>query len=149
DGRQLANTTINAPIQKFRWLHVPGSFHQGENPFYGEYTYTVTPRYFSNKKLLPLNEDLSVSLQISVSPFSKKQLDLGFTRGFVQSQAFVHHFGASALFTPANHDLLFDTSKSAGKIKGKSFSFLEEYKWSGFTARDKVFELLNMVKKDK
>src|SRR5258706_13831831 len=107
DGRQLPNSSVNAPIQKFRWLHVPGSFHQGENPFYGQYTYTITPRYFVNKKLQALDDQLSVSLQISVTPFSKKQLDLGFTRGFVQSQAFVHHFGDKALFKPAKKELLF------------------------------------------
>jgi hypothetical protein len=150
DARQLANASINAPIQKFRWLHVPGSFHQGENPFYGQYTYTVTPRYFLNKKLQTLDDQLSVSLQISVSPFSKKQLDLGFTRGFVQSQAFVHHFGDNALFKPAKKELLFDTSKIAGKNNaGKSYTFLDEYKWSGFTAREKVFSMLNLVAKDK
>ena len=149
DGKQLPNASVNAPIQKFRWLHVPGSFHQGENPFYGEYTYTVTPRYFLNKKLQALDDKLSVSLQISVAPFSKKQLDIGFTRGFVQSQAFVHHFGDKALFKPVKKELLFDTSKSAGKYKGKSYSFLEEYKWSGFTAREKVFGILDSVAKDK
>src|SRR5579871_3948406 len=50
-----ANSTANAPIQKFRWVHVPGSFHQGEDPFYGVYTYTVTPRYFVNGLLVALD----------------------------------------------------------------------------------------------
>src|ERR1700736_3092315 len=26
-----ADSCANAPFQKFRWLHVPGVFHQGEN----------------------------------------------------------------------------------------------------------------------
>src|SRR5689334_5384090 len=29
DSNELPNSSINAPIHKFRWLHVPGSFHQG------------------------------------------------------------------------------------------------------------------------
>src|SRR5579859_1859101 len=40
------NSTINAPIQKYRWTHVPGTNHQGLNPAVGDYVYTVTPRYF-------------------------------------------------------------------------------------------------------
>lgn len=150
DAKEPPYSTINAPIQKYRWLHVPGGFHQGENPFYGNYKYTVTPRYFSNGKMLALDKSLSVSLSIEVSPYSQKDLELGFTRGFVQSQAFRNHFGNNALFTPKSKDLLFDTSKNAGtNDKGKKFSFLEEYKWSGFTAREKIFSILDEVVKNK
>lgn len=46
DAAEPANSSINAPIHKFRWLHVPGSAHQGLQPFLGKYNYTVTPRYF-------------------------------------------------------------------------------------------------------
>src|SRR5882672_9447249 len=45
-----ANSSINAPIHKFRWLHVPGSAHQGTKPSFGKYRYTVTPRYFDDKQ---------------------------------------------------------------------------------------------------
>jgi hypothetical protein len=41
------NSSVNAPIQKFRWVHVPGMVHQGGTPAFGTYTYVVTPRYFS------------------------------------------------------------------------------------------------------
>jgi hypothetical protein len=44
DASEPANSSLNAPFHKFRWLHVPGSAHQGTKPFYGQYTYTVTPR---------------------------------------------------------------------------------------------------------
>lgn len=37
-------STVNAPIHKFRWVHVPGLVHQGGNPVFGTYTYVVTPR---------------------------------------------------------------------------------------------------------
>ena len=40
DAKEPANSSINAPIHKFRWLHVPGSIHQGVQPFAGAYTYT-------------------------------------------------------------------------------------------------------------
>src|SRR5258706_3240344 len=95
------NSSINAPFHKFRWLHVPGSVHQGLTPFFGPYTYVVTPRYFDDKKTLqPLDPALSVAINVDVQPFKKKKLELGFTRGYVQSQAFVNHFGLKALIRP-------------------------------------------------
>src|SRR5262249_46710437 len=50
DPHEPPYSTINAPLHKFRWLHVPGTSHQGLKPFFGPYTYTVTPRYFSGGK---------------------------------------------------------------------------------------------------
>src|SRR5438309_6003174 len=52
DAKEPANSSINAPIHKFRWLHVPGSLHEGIKPFFGKYTYKVTPRYFDAKQSL-------------------------------------------------------------------------------------------------
>jgi phosphatidylserine/phosphatidylglycerophosphate/cardiolipin synthase-like enzyme len=143
------NSSANAPIQKFRWLHVPGSFHQGEDPFYGIYTYTVTPRYFSNKLLTTLDPTKSLSLDVMVQPYATPQVELGFTRGFVQSQAFAHHFGTTALFEPKAKDLLFDTNAQAGRNdQGQTFTFLQEYEWSGFTARTRIMGILQTVISD-
>ena len=145
-----ANSSANAPVQKFRWLHVPGSFHQGENPFYGVYTYTVTPRYFNNGILLAMDATKSVALDVQVQPFATPQVELGFTRGFTQSQAFAHHFGTKAPFRPTGKDLLFDTKGTAGQNgAGQSFTYEQEYEWSGFTAREKVFGILEDVLGDK
>src|SRR4051812_17117739 len=38
-------STLFAPIQKYRWVHVPATFHQIDKPFYGTYAYDVTPRF--------------------------------------------------------------------------------------------------------
>jgi PLD-like domain len=139
------NSTINAPIHKFRWLHVPGSAHQ-VNPVFGTYRYTITPRYFdAHASLQPLDPDLSVGLNVEVAPFTKKGLSLGFTRGFTQSQAFVRHFGKNAPIRPKDGGLQFDTSKVAGTNKDGDFTFEDEYQWLGFTARQRVLELLNEV----
>jgi PLD-like domain len=142
-----ANSSFNAPFHKFRWLHVPGSAHQGTKPVFGKYTYTVTPRYFDDKQsLLPLDAKLSASVVIDVVPFEKKGLALGFTRGFVQSQAFVRHFGPKAIIKPAKAELMFDTSVKAGvSPEGKPYTFAEEYEWLGYTARDRIFEILDEV----
>jgi hypothetical protein len=150
DPKEPATSSINAPIHKFRWLHVPGSIHQGTQPVIGPYTYTVTPRYFNDKNSLqPIDPDLGVDVTISVQPFQKKGLELGFTRGFTQSQAFVHHFGLEALIRPEGDDLIFDTSQESGtNAEGEKYTFADEYEWLGFTAREKIFTLLNQVLSD-
>ncbi len=150
DPSEPPNSSINAPYQKFRWLHVPGSSHQGLTPFAGPYAYTVTPRYFDAKgSLEPLDPSLSATVNLNVAPFSKGGLELGFTRGFTQSQAFVHHFGLRALIRPNDKTLLFDTGAESGSNDaGQSFTFADEYAWLGFTARTKIFGILDEVQRD-
>ncbi len=97
DPKEPANSSINAPIHKFRWIHVPGSI-QDTQPLRGKYIYTVTPRFFDKDGALqPLDQQLGASVTIMVDGFQTKGLELGFTRGYVQSQAFVHHFGPKAV----------------------------------------------------
>ncbi len=148
---QPANASINSPIHKFRWIHVPGSVHQGLAPFMGAYQYTVTPRYFdAQNRLKPMDTTLGVSVTVNVGPFESSGLALGFTRGFTQSQAFVNHFGLSALIRPAGDDLLFDTSVVSGAdASGQQYTFEQEYEWLGFTARQKILDLLDEVVNDK
>src|SRR5882762_3218451 len=37
DATQPPNSSLNAPVHKFRWIHVPGSLSQGIQPFFGPY----------------------------------------------------------------------------------------------------------------
>ena len=140
-------SSVNAPIHKFRWVHIPGSFHQSITPFFGPYEYRVTPRYFDdNRSLLPLDPAKTVAVVVPVGPFKKGKLSLGFTRGFTQSQAFVNHFGLKALIRPKVGELLFDTSVVSGQdAQGREYTYAEEYGWLGFTARARIFELLKEV----
>jgi len=126
------NSSINAPIHKFRWVHVPGQVHQGIAPFFGDYTYTVTPRFFDDKQSLkPLDPSLSASATIEVDDFVKGNLTLGFARGYTQSEAFVNHFG-NAKVQPDNRQLQFDTSAVAGKnAKGEAFTYQQATSGSG------------------
>jgi len=142
-----ANSSFNAPIHKFRWVHVPGSAHQGIRPFFGQYVYTVTPRYFDDKQsLLPFDRTKSVAVTVTVGPFVKNSLSLAFTRGFTQSQAFVRHFGKTALIRPKGDELLFDTSQESGaNASGVHFTFKDEYDWLGFTASTKIFKIVQDV----
>lgn len=149
DPREPANSTINAPIHKFRWIHVPGLVHQGTEPFFGSYTYTVTPRYFEHGALQPLDPALGATLEIEVGPFQTGALGLGFTRGFLQSQAFVRHFGKTAVIEPPDRALTFDTSQAAGiNDAGQPFTYEQMYRWLGFTARAKLMALLDQIAGD-
>lgn len=149
DPREPPNSSINAPIHKFRWIHVPGLVHQGTEPFFGSYTYTVTPRYFKYGALQPLDPALGASLQIEVGPFQTGALALGFTRGFLQSQAFVRHFGKTAVIEPRDRALTFDTSQIAGvNDAGQPFTYEQMYRWLGGTARAKLMALLDQIAGD-
>jgi PLD-like domain len=144
------NSTINAPIQKYRWTHVPGSSHQGLAPAVGNYSYTVTPRYFDNtQSMKPLDASLSASITVPVGPFKKGALSLGFTRGYMQSEAFVHHFGPKAQLQPAGKPLLYDTHQTAGTSPaGQAYTFEDEYAWMGSTARVQVLTILKTALND-
>ncbi|MES1160711.1 MAG: phospholipase D-like domain-containing protein, partial [Bacteroidota bacterium] len=101
--------------------------------------------------LLALDLSLSNSIDIQVGPFANGQLEMAFTRGFVQSQGFVHHFGPNAPFQPqgAARTLLFDTTQQAGtNPAGQHYTFQQEYDWSGYTARERIFGVLNGIVAD-
>lgn len=142
-------STANAPIQKYRWVHVTGQFHQGLAPATGNYSYTVTPRYFdANQHMKPLDASLSARVTVPVGPFKKASLALGFTRGYMQSEAFVHHFGKTTRLVPANRDLQFSTSAQAGTHNGQNFTYADIYDWMGASARQQVFDILSEVLSD-
>nr|WP_287390256.1 hypothetical protein [Candidatus Microthrix sp.] len=149
DPAQPTRASINSPFHAFRWVHHPGLVHQGLQPNLGRYTYTVTPRYFVDRSMAPIDRALGASLAIDVAPFRKGRLRLGFTRGFVQSQAYADHFGPKATFEPRNPELVWDTSQVAGvATDGTSFTFEDEHRWLGFTARPLILELLDEVRAD-
>jgi len=151
DPKEPPYSSINAPVHKFRWLHVPGQVHQGLTPAWGQYTYTVTPRYFDEThSMLPLDSSLSVPVSAEVGPFESERLAIGFTRGYTQSQAFVRHFGLKASIKPPQGDLVFDTAEQSGtNAQGQKYSYLDEYQWLGYTARQRIFDILNEVINDK
>jgi phosphatidylserine/phosphatidylglycerophosphate/cardiolipin synthase-like enzyme len=149
DETEPPNSSVNAPLHKFRWLHVPGSAHQGLKPVLGQYAYTVTPRYFDQGVLEALDPGLGASVEIAVGGFETGKLQLAFTRGYVQSQAYVDHFGPQMAIIYPGTEFPYDTSAIAGtNPDGKHFTYAEEYEWLGFTAREKIFELLDEVLAD-
>lgn len=131
-----------APIQLFRWIHFPGSYQQ-TGMLSGNYTYEATPRYFdTNKTLLPLDNSLTVSVEIEVSDFSNGKFKVGFTRAFLKSQAFSNRYGATQKLVPKG-DWIFDTKIKAGtNAKYGTYTYEDMYAWMGFNARKIIYELL-------
>ncbi len=146
---ETPTSTVNAPIQKYRWTHFPGTSHQGVSPVFGDYSYTVTPRFFdSTGAMKALDASLSAKVTIAVGPFKKGAVSLGFTRGYMQSSAYVHHFGKDTPVVPKTKDLEFDTNTQAGTNNGQPVTFAQIYNWMGETAREQVFAVLNKVLND-
>jgi len=143
-------STANAPIQKYRWTAFPGLLHGGVQPPTGSYGYTVTPRFFDGSgSMLAMDQSLSVAVTVPVGPFVKDGLTVGFTRGYMQSEAYAHHFGQATPIQPANRALQFSTAANAGtNAQGQVSTFEEIYAWMGASARLLVFSLLNQVLND-
>ena len=147
EGDGKLTESDKAPFQKFRWIHVPGTFHQSLNsPEYGTYKYSVTPRYWNtqNDSLEALDQSLTVELGIEVGKFADKSVNISFTRSFLTSQAFVHRFGNNNNLIPTGN-WLFDTSAAFCVNEGKTYTYEDVYGWLGFTAREKTIDLLKEV----
>ena len=147
---ELPRSTVNAPIQKYRWVDFAHAPESGGSLVAGDYTYTVTPRYFdANASMLAIDNTKSVSVTIPVGPFVSGALKLGFTRGYMQSQAYARDFGGNTPIQPANRPLQYSTAAKAGTNKvGKDVTFAEIYSWMGATARVQIFDVLDEVVKD-
>ena len=147
---EMPNSTVNAPIRKFRWVHVPGLDHQGAQPAHGDYTYTVTPRYFDGDgHMVALDATLAANVTIRVGPFVQGKTQVAFTRGYVQSQAYVHRYGQQIPMRPKGGPLIYDTAQVGGTgPDGQTFTFVEQYAWLGFNARTCVFDVLDAVVAD-
>jgi phospholipase D-like protein len=147
---ELPTSTVNAPIQKYRWVDFAHAPEKGGSLVAGNYTYTVTPRYFdANASMLAIDKTKSVSVTIAVGPFVSGALKLGFTRGYMQSQAYARNFGGNTPIQPANRPLQYATAAKAGTNKaGKPVTFADIYSWMGATARAQIFDVLEEVVKD-
>jgi phosphatidylserine/phosphatidylglycerophosphate/cardiolipin synthase-like enzyme len=151
-------STLYSPYQKFRWVHVPSSEHYIDNPYFGRYTYEVTPRYLVGDVLENLNPNHTVSVTIDVSPFREGEIEVGFTRAFISSQAYAYHFSNNGKLRPNKEDLIFDikaisgTAKrwnpQGGKMEDTPYTFEEQHEYLGWQARDRVMEFLEETLND-
>jgi hypothetical protein len=130
--------STESPFQKFRWVHFP------YDPKPGTYTYRGTKIHMpaDGKK----KRGAHVQLDISLDPVTYAGfLDVGFTRGFASSQAFLDRFPTSTdidevgkKIIPAKADEGLGFQKLSGDI----------YDWLGFEAYDLIFGFLNQAVAD-
>jgi hypothetical protein len=116
-----------APFQSFHWVHFPGA-----GP--GLYIYSAYPCYFANNGSLTLDPGAEMSVDLSYR--SVPEIELGFTRGVISSQAYADRF-KNADIEPAVKSIDFDTS-----------SYLSPYEWLGAHAREMTFNFLAESKED-
>ena len=136
-GGQLnpkAMSTNLSPIQKFRWVHFPFNADLA-----GEFVYRVTPVFMDGTDKLSYGEpqEAAVELQRETYP---GVLNVGFTRGFVSSQAFVNRYvtpndGIEKLL-PQKGDQPLDYVPTHPKAT-------EALAWMGFEARRAILDVLD------
>jgi hypothetical protein len=116
--------TDEAPLQKFHWVHFPPDVKPGT------FTYKATAMLFQPGSETALTAGPSAEVEVDLMHAGPAPFQLGFTRGYVSSQAYAEQFHNAAIQpSPATFD--FDAT-----------SFQEQYHWLGFHARCLVFDFL-------
>jgi len=126
--------SLEAPFQKFRWMHFP------YDPKDGTYRYRITKQHMPSDNKLVAGDSKVVDIPLSKETYSNF-LDIGFTRSFASSQAYVDKFQNNPHVIPSNtaSGLSFDKTKSPAGV----------YEWLGFEAYDLLFSALDEVVNDK
>jgi hypothetical protein len=114
-GQEPSVPSNQAPFQRFRWVFYP---HQVVD---GLYTYTITVmNKAADGSLQPAQ---SVSVSTPGTPIQSGPLQIGFTRGFLSSQAYATQF-QNKPFEPEPKQFGFDTTP-----------YQDQYQWLGGSAR--------------
>lgn len=117
--------TDEAPIQKFHWIHFPKDVPAGE------FTYKATAMRFAAGKETELEAGPTAEFSLELRDEGYGKLELGFTRGYISSQAYAERFD-NADIEPSPATAVFDTTQ-----------YEEQYKWLGAHARKLVFEVID------
>src|SRR6266540_6976869 len=77
--------TSEAPLQNFHWVHFPPELEREP----GTWSYEATAMLFDGNGGLKRGPSASLELDLGIDDFDK--FDLGFTRGYISSQAYAEH----------------------------------------------------------
>lgn len=131
-------STLQSPIQKFRWVHFP---FNTELP--GEFTYRVSPVFMDLQDKLTFGANQMVNIELRRETYPG-QLNVAFTRGFVASQAFVDRYQSAG-----------DISKLLPAVAAQGLTFTpthpkaaEALAWMGFEAREAILGVLDQANAD-
>ena len=136
---KLSLSTMQSPIQKFRWVHFPRNAELD-----GLFTYKVKPVFMNDQDELSFGEAQEAQIQLSRVTYPKK-INVTFTRGFVSSQAFVDKYEKEGGITK----LISPNGKSGLTYKPTHPKAKEALPWMGFEARSAILEVLDKAIADK
>jgi hypothetical protein len=125
ERQAIFTPTSEAPLQKFHWAHYPRDVEKGA------FTYRATAMLFKPGSEDQIEPGPEASLQIDLMPPSYPKFELGFTRGYMSSQAYAGRF-KNAPFTPKDTTIDYDTAP-----------YEAQYEWLGLDARRLMFEFLD------
>jgi phosphatidylserine/phosphatidylglycerophosphate/cardiolipin synthase-like enzyme len=131
DPRWLPTTL--APIQKFRWAHFPRNAELD-----GDFVYQVIPVFMNEHDELSYGEQQEVALELRRDTYPGR-LNIGFTRGFVSSQAFVDRYQSAGPIST----LLPATAKDGLVFEPTHPKAADAYTWMGFEARRAILQVLD------
>jgi len=126
-------STRLSPIQKFRWVHFP---RNADLP--GEFTYQVTPVFMDSQDVLSYGDAQQVAVVLQSETYPS-ELNVGFARGFVSSQAFVDRYQKHGAISK----LLPPSAKGGLDFVPTHPDTNDALAWMGFEARRIILDMLD------
>lgn len=123
--------STQAPFQKFRWIHFP------YNPTSGNYTYRVTKQHMLADGSLKSGTAITLDISLDTVVYDG-YLDVGFTRNYASSQAYVDKYKNNMKIIPATAAKSLSFKKVPGDV----------YEWLGFEAYQLIFDFLKDAVED-
>lgn len=123
-------SSLEAPFQYFRWLHVPGQVLSGT------YIYEVSAMYFQGANN-GLKEKTKASVSVVIFNNHPKKFDFGFTKGYLSSQAYADKFNNKDIRPKGTKTIDFDTKP-----------FKSQYEWLGGKVNKMLFDFLKECAND-
>jgi phosphatidylserine/phosphatidylglycerophosphate/cardiolipin synthase-like enzyme len=129
--------SLEAPFQKFRWVHFPFNAELD-----GTFNYRVTSVLMDAAGTLSYGDQQTAGIVLGGDTYPGA-MNVGFTRGFISSQAFVDNYGAASIpeLLPATADQGLDFQPSYPNSD-------QAYEWMGFEARKEILDLLDAAVAD-
>ncbi|CUT10460.1 FIG00985526 hypothetical protein [Bradyrhizobium sp.] len=128
-------STLQSPIQKFRWVHFPRNAE-----LVGDFIYRITPMSMDAQGKLSKGEAQQAAIQLARETYPGVA-NVTFTRGFVSSQAFVDRYLKHG---PIN-TLVAPVAAGGLNFKPTHPDAQAALAWMGFEARAAILETLDQA----
>jgi hypothetical protein len=122
--------TAKAPLQRFHWAHFPSVVETGN------YVYEATAKLFVKPDGSELEDGPTVTLSLDLGLREQERFQIGFTRGYVSSQAYIERFDHRGL-APDPQTIDYGTAE-----------YEDQYAWLGHRGRKLLFDFLTACAAD-